>query len=121
MPMPMAPARDRCGIGVRARRLRPLETGQPGPERRQSERPLDVGRYRPRPVALRKRHVVQGRAPQAAPRCEKRDRLDEIGFACTVRPNEHDRSRADLDLRAVIATEIRQRQTADAGAGHDDQ
>jgi hypothetical protein len=54
----------------------------------------------------------------AAPGREKRDRLDEVGLARAVRPDEHHRPGADLDLRAVIAAEIRQGQAADAGAGH---
>jgi hypothetical protein len=88
-----------------------------GPQARQAQRTRHVRRHRPGAVALGKGDVFERRAPQAAPGCEKRDRLDEIGLAGAIRSGEHHERRADVDLCGMVAAEIRQSQATDAGGG----
>src|SRR5262249_46521083 len=58
-------------------------------------------------------------APQSAPRAQERNRLDKVGFAGAVRPDQHDRPRPDPDFCGAVVAEIRQGQAADAGGGHE--
>ena len=89
----------------------------PGAERREAERTIDIRRHRPGTVAFREGDIVERGAPQSPSRRQERDRLDEVGLAGAVRPDQHRRRRANLDLRGVVAAKIRQRQAADAGGG----
>ena len=63
-----------------------------GAERREAERAFDLGGDRPGAVALGERDLVERRAAQAAAGRQKRDRLDQIGLAGAVRPDQHDRA-----------------------------
>src|SRR5947209_18658913 len=89
-----------------------------GSERRQAQRTLDLRRDRPGAVTLRKGDILQRRAAQAASGRQQRDRLDQIGLAGAVRPDQQHRPGADLDLRGVIAAEIGQGQATDSSGGH---
>ena len=88
-----------------------------GAERRQPERAFDLGRHRPRAVALIVGDIVERRAAQAASGRQKRDRLDAIGLAGAVRADQHHRPVRSMDARGAVAAEIGQRQAADQGGG----
>ena len=94
------------------RHLRGVDVGlgelrlDPGAERCKAERAFEFGRDRPGAVALGKRDLVERRAAQAAARGEERDRLDQIGLARAVRPDEHGKLRVDGKRRRAIAAEI---------------
>src|SRR5581483_2740700 len=60
----------------------------------------------------------QGGAAQAAAGREERDRLQAIGLAGTVGPDQRDHVRLHIHARRAIAAEMRQRQAVDAGWGH---
>ena len=61
-----------------------------GAERGEPERALDVGRHRPRAVAFREGDLLERGAAQPAPGRQERDRLDQVGLAGAVRPDQHD-------------------------------
>ena len=106
------PAAPAGGRGLRGRRV------DAGAERGKPERALDLGRYRPGAVALVVGDILQRRAPQAAPRREKRDRLQAIGLAGAVRPHQHHDIAARLHARRAIVAEMRKGKAVDAGGGH---
>ena len=76
----------RARRGLRRRRL------DAGAERREAERAFDLGRDRPGAVAFGERDLLERGAAQAAARRQKRDRLDQIGLAGAVRPDQHDQA-----------------------------
>ncbi len=89
-----------------------------GAERGQTQRALDLGGDRPGAVALIVGDVFQRGAPKPASRRQKRDRLEAIGLAGAVRPDQHHDVAARLQTRRAIIAEVRQRQPVDAGGGH---
>ena len=60
-----------------------------GAERGEAERAFDLGGHRPGAVALDIGDVVERGAAQAAAGRQKRDRLDAVGLAGAVRPDQH--------------------------------
>jgi hypothetical protein len=79
---------------------------------------FDLGGYRPGAVALIVGDVFERRAAQAASGREKRDRLDAVGFAGSVRANQRHHVTARLKARRAIITEVRKGEAVDAGGGH---
>ena len=107
------PARGRSGICaaiVAPSSERPLDAGA---ERGKPERALDFGGDRPGAVAFAERDLVERGAAQAAARREERNRLDQIGLAGAVRPDQHDGVRVGFKRRRVIVAEIGQREATD--------
>src|SRR5258706_8434638 len=86
-----------------------------GAERGKAERALDFGRYRPGAVALVVGDIFQRRTAQAAARRQERDRLQAIGLAGAVRPDQRHDIRARRHARRAIVAEVRERQAMDAG------
>ena len=82
----------------------------PGAERGKPQRALDFGGDRPGTVALIVGDILQRRAPQAASRRQKRDRLEAIGLAGAVRPHQHHDVAARLHASRPIIAKMRQRQ-----------
>src|SRR5712671_2080955 len=89
-----------------------------GAERCQPQRAFDLGGYRPRAIALIVGDIVERRAAQTASGREKRDRLDTIGLAGAVWPDQHDHLTARLQARRAIIAEMREGEAVDAGGGH---
>ena len=106
-----------AALAIVARAVPPRRL-EPGAERREPERPVDLGRHRPRAVAFRERHLFERRAAQSAARAQERDRLDQVGLAGAVRADEHDRSGPGGQAGGVVAAEIRERKAADTGGIH---
>src|SRR6202041_128519 len=98
--------------GLDARRI------DPGAERCEAERALDLGGYRPRAVALIIRDIVKGGAAQAASGRQKRDCLDAIGLAGAVRADQRDHGTARLKARRAIIAEMREDKAVGGGGGH---
>ena len=85
---------DRLSVdpaGARRRPHRPSGALDAGAERREPECAFDFGGNRPGAVAFAERHIIERGTAQAAAGREKRDRLDQIGLAGAVRPDQHDR------------------------------
>ena len=100
-------------LSVRAIVGRALDAGA---ERCKPERALDLGGHRPGAVAFLEGHFVQRRTAQPASGREKRNRLDQVGFAGAVRSAQHDRPGvAGLNRHTPVVAEIAQRQAADEG------
>ena len=96
----------------------PRGASNPGAERREPKRALDLGRHRPGAVALVVGDIFQRGAAQAPAGREIRDRLQAIGLSGAVEATSAIMSpRAAIPARAIIA-EMRQRQAMDAGWGH---
>ena len=90
----------------------------PVPSVAKPKRALDFGGHRPGAVALVVGDIVERGAAQAAAGRQKRDRLEAIGLAGAVRPDQHHDVAARLKARRAIIAEMRQRQAVDAGGGH---
>ena len=73
---------------------------------------------RPGAVTLIVGDILQRRAPQAASRREKRDRLQAIGLAGAVRPHQHHHIAPRLHARRAIIAEVREREAVDTRGGH---
>ena len=110
--LPIDPATPAGGRAFRAGGV------DPGAERRQSQRALDLGGDSPGTVALDVGDILERRAPQAAPGREKRDRLQAIGLAGAVRSHQYHQIPARLHARRTVIAELRQREAMDAGGGH---
>ena len=102
----------RLTVAVRARRV------DAGAERGEPQRALDLRRHRPGAVALVVGDIFQRGAPQAAARRQERDRLDAIGLAGPVRPDQRHHVSRRLEPRRPIIAKMRQRQALNAGGGH---
>ena len=63
----------------------------PGADSGEPERAVDLGCHRPGAVAFLERDLIQGGAAQATSGRQERDRLDQIGLAGAVGPDQHDR------------------------------
>src|SRR4030088_133566 len=101
----------------------PLSAGgvDTGAARRQPERALALGRYRPRSVALVVGDILQRRAAQATSRRQERDRLDAVGFSGAVRAEQHYHVPARRNARRAIIAEVREGEAMNAGGGHGSQ
>ncbi len=90
----------------------------PGAERGQPQRALDLGRHRPGAVALVVGQILQGGAAQPAPRRQQRNRLQAIGLAGAVGAHQHHQVGGRAHARRAVAAEMCQGEAADAGSGH---
>ena len=104
-----------------ARVARPSSPGgasMPVPSVASPSAPSTSARHRPGAVAFRERHLVERGAPQPAARVPG-TRSPRSGWSCrrrSGRPAPPARRRCRSGR--VVAAEIRQRQSADAGGGH---
>src|SRR6185312_6765345 len=69
-------------------------------------------------VALVVRDVFQRRAAQPTAGRKKRDRLQAIGLARAVRPDQRHHVAARLETRPAIIAEVSQGEAMNAGGGH---
>ena len=96
---------------------RALDTGAEGGE---PKRALDLGGNGPRgiagtvaAIALLEGHFFERGAAKTPAWGQKRDRLDQVGLAGAVRPNQYDRPLVGFERGRAIVAEIAQRQAAD--------
>ena len=86
-----------------------------GAERGEAERAFDLGRHRPRAVALAERDLVERRRGAArGPGARNEIASIRLVLPAPFGPTSTTGPGADLDLRGVVAAEIRQREAADA-------
>jgi hypothetical protein len=90
-----------------------------GAEGGKPERALHLRRHRPGAVAFVEGDLIEGGASQTATGREKRDRLQDIRFACAVGSCEGDEITRNRHARRAIAAEIREHEAADAGGDHE--
>ena len=114
------PARGRSGTCAAARASSPAGGSMPVPSVASPSMPSTSADDRPGAVALGERHLIERRAAQArGPGTRNEIASIRLVLPAPFGPASTTRSPADLEACRVIAAEIRQRQTADRGGGHD--
>ena len=96
---------------------RPLD---PGAERGEPKRSLDLGGDRPGAVALAEGDLVERGAAQPAAGRQEGNRLDQIGLAGAIGADQHDGRRVGFKRRRVIIAEVGEPDLAKASGNHED-